>query len=176
MNPLQLIMRMVAQNPQMLAQLGPMVQQIQPGLLTQLAQPLTKFDPAPQSPNIEDRRNDPPVVPTRQDIARMQGGAPRDDTPEPWEGIQTPSQRDLAFVNDNMDDETLMDFFTRFPKYTRELMIHEGRNPGVTPDDRALTQGEWEHTQQFRSTQIDPQSYPDEEPEEDPNARLEREY
>lgn len=161
MNPLQLIMKIAAQNPDMVDQL---LAQIQPSLLTQLAQFGGNL---PQSQNIEDRRNDPPVVPTSQDIARMQGGAPRDDTSEPWRGKVTPSQMDLAFVNDNMDDETLADFFTRFPKYTRELMIHEGRNPGVTPDDRALTQGEWEHSQQFRSTQIDPESHPENDDEDE---------
>lgn len=92
------------------------------------------------------------------DVRSQMNGQMGDDEYEEgsnWEGDGTPSPRDLAKIKEAPTDGNLASFFQTFPDYMRELILSEGGNPSGSPDQYAMSDEDWEETQEGRSTQTD---------------------
>lgn len=132
----------------------------------------TQFGRLPLSQNIEDRRGmgRSGMLPEKAYATELQ---PFEEMAEEWEGVSSPTKRDLDTLYKYMPQDfdasnnLLYNFFMKFPDYTRSLMIHEGRNPAESPDKYAITPDEWAELNRFRSTQIDRPTVWDYSPNDD---------
>ena len=136
-NPIQMLMQMMMQGGQMPPQM-PMPKMTEQGMPND-----PRFGPV----------DDPVRDETEAELATVRDTMGVDE--HGWEGDETPTEADLAYVREHPTDGVIASFLEQFPKYSAEDVMAQGGNPNESPDQYAMDDESFQALQANRSTSID---------------------